>query len=327
MIADMSKASNLYIPTKYWSNHVNEIISEINSKGIDDFRSSSSKGIQAFGAYSYRPLYSYRPRFWRYFRLLHSTPCFNRLASIVQSEVEKGYRIAESQANYKMRLGYELIKSNVPEFFDDIEDRLVGGAESILINDKLYTETFLLKCIDYLDIVRHTTKNYNIQSILEIGAGFGGLAEIFLRKNKLLKYIIVDIPPVLAFSQWYLNQHFTGEVLSYDESRKMEKIDINSIDKRVIILAPWQIEDVVGPIDLFVNQASFQEMTKDVVENYATKIKSIGVKNIFIDNGKNDNHERPGLNREFYLQIFKPLNLENEWPNILHPGYTRLLLS
>ena len=51
-------------------------------------------------------------------------------------------------------------------------------------------------------------------------------------------------------------------VESYFENRVKKKISINKLKKKITCLCSWQIEKLVGKIDIFVNFISFSQAVK-----------------------------------------------------------------
>lgn len=100
----------------------------------------------------------------------------------------------------------------------------------------------------------------NPKVIVEIGAGYGGMARMLTEFFDFDRYIIVDLPEALALTKKYL-YHFPD------------------FDKYVF-LAPDQIEKI-GAIDLFIADASLSECNADTQEKY---INTYGVyaKHLFI---------------------------------------------
>lgn len=91
--------------------------------------------------------------------------------------------------------------------------------------------------------------------IIRLGIS-GTLGEIFLKSDRTSFYVNIDIPPVAAVSSYYLNQVFGKEkVLTYDQSRDMEFIDIDQIKEKysMAVFCPWQLPKIKGEFDLFVN--------------------------------------------------------------------------
>src|SRR6266508_4435925 len=105
------------------------------------------------------------------------------------------------------------------------------------------------------------------KSVLEIGGGFGVLGEILMTRDPEVRYVDVDIPPLITVASYYLTTLFGDRVMIYDDALK----DGGPIDvPHSAVLPNWRIEDVTGDFDVALNAYSFQEMEPDVVEHYAT---------------------------------------------------------
>ena len=160
---------------------------------------------------------------------------------------------------------------------DRIEDSGLGNPLDIFtVNGKRYTFGFLTKFSQYVYMKKFIDFE-NINSVLEIGPGFGTLAEVFTKAHPHLKICIVDIPPQLYFSQQYLSACFKNEVASYNLVKRQKRIDSKFFkDFRIICLAPWQLPNIENlQFELFCNTISFQEMEPHVVENYAKHIDEL----------------------------------------------------
>ena len=51
--------------------------------------------------------------------------------------------------------------------------------------------------------------------------------------------------------------------------------------KKITCLCSWQIEKLIGKIDVFINFISFQEMEPEVVKNYIKHVQRLSPKFIF----------------------------------------------
>lgn len=58
------------------------------------------------------------------------------------------------------------------------------------------------------------------------------------------------------------------------------------------VLCSWQIEHLVGNVDLFVNFISFQEMEPPVVENYMAHVRRLGARYVLLRNLKEGKQRR-----------------------------------
>jgi putative sugar O-methyltransferase len=158
------------------------------------------------------------------------------------------------------------------------------GAPNIImtINGKKYTIHFLRYFLQYL----YLTKFIDFQTlsgIVEIGGGYGGLAEVILKFNPHIIYVDIDIPPQTYIAQQYLDACFSGKVFGYtDVKRDIEILgDLRTqihAGKQVFVLCPWQLPFLRGEYDLFVSSASFQEMEPEIVENYARYLKHLSMR-------------------------------------------------
>ena len=86
---------------------------------------------------------------------------------------------------------------------------------------------------------------------------------------------------------------------------------------RSAVLCPWQLPDVTGQVDLFVNFISFQEMEHDVIENYFRHVDRLGARWVLLRNsvagkpvgGPGELGVRKPVKRGDYLDIFSGYEL------------------
>jgi putative sugar O-methyltransferase len=160
-------------------------------------------------------------------------------------------------------------------------------------------------------MLKRAVPDLHVQTVLEIGGGYGTLGEILLQQNPGLRYVDVDIPPVAAVATWYLAQ-VLGEdrILAYTQTRDLEKIELANITESATVLCSWQLPRVVGTVDLFVNFISFQEMEPAVVANYAEHVSRLGARYLLL---RNSPVGKPGVRertlRSTYLDVFSDYEL------------------
>ncbi|MEY3654179.1 MAG: hypothetical protein RL739_2349 [Pseudomonadota bacterium] len=111
------------------------------------------------------------------------------------------------------------------------------------------------------------------RTVLEIGGGFGTLGEIWAQSDiPGWKYIDIDIPPTQFVADQYLKAVLgEGQVTGFNDIPNQQNIAISDL-KNASVLCSWQIEQLQGEVDLFVNFISFQEMEPDVVANYLNQV-------------------------------------------------------
>lgn len=115
-------------------------------------------------------------------------------------------------------------------------------------------------------------KNYR-NLIFEVGGGYGGLAHHLgnmLSKNST--YIIIDLPEMLLFSGGYLIvNNPEKDIYVYEKSTFTRGFLTRDIYKHDYVLLPnYVLKDLyaVPEINLMINMESFQEMTKEQIDEY-----------------------------------------------------------
>ncbi|MBP7088333.1 MAG: putative sugar O-methyltransferase [Candidatus Omnitrophica bacterium] len=166
----------------------------------------------------------------------------------------------------------------------ELNDDLIGNPSEILkFGDKYYSLNFLeyfwkaLLLEKYLDLS-------HLDYFFEIGAGYGGQADVLLKMFPNLRICITDIPPQLYVIEQYLKALFPDDVLGYKESKRLQSIDKGTFaDKRIIVVAPWEVKKIKdNTFENFTNQASFQEMSHETVRCYCRELNRLVSNGIFL---------------------------------------------
>lgn len=130
----------------------------------------------------------------------------------------------------------------------------------------------------------YSSEKNSPKSILEVGAGYGGLAYLMMNKFKGVKYIIIDVQPILSVSAIFLHKMgkkvaFINEIDSVD--------DFLLSDKDCLFLHPQEIIKISDKsIDLSINVDSLFEMPYDVAQNYLEHFDRVTKDKIYSNNRK-----------------------------------------
>ncbi len=156
-----------------------------------------------------------------------------------------------------------------------LEESLIGNPYRIRKGSWLIAQDLARSAIEYGLLKTQLGKQAN-GTILEIGAGYGRLAEVFLQRGTE-RYIIVDIFPMIYLAEQYLKARFPGlKVFGLRDFRDYGDVAQELEDARVVLLAPDQMpllpENVV---DLVININSFMEMSAGEVDAYFTQIDRV----------------------------------------------------
>ena len=151
-----------------------------------------------------------------------------------------------------------------------------------------------------------------IRSVLEIGGGFGTLGEILVSADPSVRYIDLDIPPGSVVAQYYLSEVFGADkVTTFRQTATERSIDIERLSP-LSALCNWQIENLNGEIDLFVNFISFQEMEPDVVANYLEHVTRLRPRWVLLRNMR----EGKQIRTENSFGVLEPI-VSDDYPRML----------
>ena len=140
--------------------------------------------------------------------------------------------------------------------------------------------------------------------IIEIGSGVGEMARLYVSLGLVRRYILVDIPPALAFSERNMVEEFGEAAVDvFDPDRT--SIDLSD-GKLVSVLTPDQLP-LIPSVDIGINEASFGEMAPSIVEQYLRILKRANLQDFISINHrleKPNNKDKVGMNE--YLSFFSP---------------------
>ena len=109
-------------------------------------------------------------------------------------------------------------------------------------------------------------KDLNVNRIVEIGPGWGGLSICF-RHLFNCKFILIDLPEMLSSTFAMISYYCPNSVVVLPHEVEGMKDDIESAD--FVLLCPEQASLIPSEsVDLAINTSSFQEMTYPIIEDY-----------------------------------------------------------
>ena len=280
LLQDHSKKNKnkLYYPGPYWDYKTKKITYWLKKNGLDGFRSIDS----AVGT-SYTDGFSidFRKELGFKGRILSSFFSLPLLNGIFKKQVDIGRSLFLEKISLQNEIlsKSEKIKLLLSKY--KIENSVsFGCADKISFKNKEYS-THYLSFLERIDKLSSFSDFKKINSLMEIGGGYGANIHLLTQNFKNLKKIFyVDIFPNLFVGTEYLRSHFGNAVKDYSLFHDTDEIRFNDDDKLEIICIPnWALEKIKSKIDKFTNCASFQEMEIDQVKNYKRIIKNILNKN------------------------------------------------
>lgn len=274
MLSDLQKSDPLFKPTNFWNCFQEQMISELRTKGLKDFRSRHDSVLSAFGATDLSPISNYtyhidglgiRSKLWLMIRYLSRIP----QANTILQRISDTYSGTNSSTLH--HLCYEFARSYGKECgaspIENLNASLVGNPEDYFrIGRNHYTYPILNYYLQYAYCSRFIDFN-QIDSILELGSGSGKQVEVIKKLHPHIRFYLLDIPPQLYVCHQYLKAVFPEDVVPYAYSRGRKPI--GNEPGKIHFFLPEKIstsEDL--EYDFFWNSASFQEMEPAVVANY-----------------------------------------------------------
>lgn len=332
MMEDSKKQSDLYLAGNYWKFYEKNILKQIKKNDLKKFRSwpggSGTGNIQSFGGGAEELGRYFKRNFHPYdsiynlidnnFFVKKYNSLINKLSSIFgffsyfALRASEGRKYFFDQIKKKQNILYKYVLKLDKDLLE-ISDSTFGEPMGFYKNEKFYTSLFLNNLIEVHQIKKNTNFKL-IENIVELGAGIGLLASCLLKLQKNLKYLIIDIPPMLFFSEYYL-KNLGFKVFGYEELKKNNYDNLNEVfnNYQVCCLPTWRLDFIKDTkFDLFINIASFQEMEREQSINYIRFFKKIIKKYIYLNN-LIKGHAK--ANKEGSFGVLKPTtkeDLENE---------------
>ena len=134
-------------------------------------------------------------------------------------------------------------------------------------------------------------KEVCLNSILEIGGGFGKLASLFILKNPELKYSIIELPGTALIAYYFLTEKF----------KNLKDIDLvykkdDKISKNLNILCSKYVKNNIEQyfnkrVNTVINVESFQHMNEKDILFYLKLFDENKIKNIISINRHSNNRK------------------------------------
>ena len=314
--------SDYYKPSIFWQSALKKIEKLYLCSGLSNFRNHPTN-LSFFV-----PTYGYPGNGL-------SVGVKNKLITLIKtSKSEKDQKLLWSQINGNLHAlaDYRVFEvknqQNDPFGLRNFSESKVGKPiEHFSFNRRWFSRSSLNYLLG-LSFLNSVDCNFKPRTILEIGGGYGSLAEV-IGKSSLnnFKYIGLDLPPMFILAREYIEKCFRGrDEMAITESLTDEKLQVNDLE-RFSFLPNWTIEKLHGSIDLFVNFISFQEMEPEIVKNYAYHIQRLKPKYLLLRNMKEGKQVvadgrigvKTPIKRKDYLKIFT--NYELIESSVLEYGF------
>ncbi len=156
-----------------------------------------------------------------------------------------------------------------------LEESPLGHPYRIRQGQRLISQDLARSATEYNLLKGRLGKSAN-GTILEIGAGYGRLAEVFLQRGAS-QYIIVDIFPMIYLAEQYLKARFpNSKIFSLRDFSDFQSVAREIEQARIVFLTPDQLRCLPDRyVDVAVNINSFMEIAPAEVESYFAAIERL----------------------------------------------------
>jgi putative sugar O-methyltransferase len=159
---------------------------------------------------------------------------------------------------------------------DRLEEPRLGSPLVVRYRGKVISQDLANSVLEFYAVAEGMGRDRpGANGVLELGAGYGRLAWLYLATFPALRYFIVDIPPALALSQEYLTRLFPGRPTFRfrqfsnfaDVADEMQKAQLGFLTPNQLeLVPPWQA-------GAFINISSLHEMRRDQIAAYIQLIE------------------------------------------------------
>jgi putative sugar O-methyltransferase len=166
---------------------------------------------------------------------------------------------------------------------EQLSEPALGNPLRIRLGHRLISEDLANSIREYTTVRRFLAPEP--QKIMELGAGYGRLAYVFLKASNC-KYLIFDIPPALYLAERYLSEvlvdknvfRFRKFTKFADIQEELEKADVGFFTANQMELFPD------GYFDIALAISALHEMRSDQIANYLSMMSSLSSRAVYLKN-------------------------------------------
>lgn len=282
MYEDHLAHDEIYQASQFWDKLNRLNIEWLRDDGLDNFKRTVNNNYFNWMVTT-RSAY-FRTVVGRYLRSLRRFP--RRLWRILTANIgEMWHRTYISHTNKGTALQrrlYALYVVALDQFVRDhdeyglygaLNEPKLGNPLSVHLGKRMVSQDLANSYLEYCFIRKSLGEAFNQTYVIaEIGAGYGRLAYMLhlLKHGVARKLILVDLPPALMVSQWYLRNMFpSANRMEYRNFTHFDEIRKEFDRAEICFLLPHQLQLLPDKsLDLLINVSSLQEMSREQINHY-----------------------------------------------------------
>ena len=163
-----------------------------------------------------------------------------------------------------------VMKNGGKSILERLEEPAEGNPPSILLNGRNISQDLANSVLEFNSISSALPDIEKMNTIMELGAGYGRTAFVFLNVLSNIRYIIVDIPPALYISERYLTSQFPDhKIFKFRDFTNFTDVSDDFNNSKIIFLMPHQLDLLPGKeADMFLAIDCIHEMRPEQISKY-----------------------------------------------------------
>lgn len=280
MLREVECAPELHRPSPHWQDLGGEHLRRLEAWGFENFKRTIS--IRYFGwrlhglfAHQYWPVAKY----WLSHR---DWSVFGGATSDYRSPRGRGIHSMGTVHGWLYQVYVAMLANFVWEqdpwkLMQVLEEPALGNPFTVRFRDRWVSQDLCNSIHEFYSAWDCEGWGKRPAVVAEIGAGYGRLADVFLRALPGVSVCVVDLPPALFLAQEYLGRLFPNDQIfrfrpfqSYSEVKdEFESARIRFLMAHQLALLPAKT------FDLVINISSLHEMTRPQIEHYYREIDRV----------------------------------------------------
>lgn len=282
--AFLSSGRKEFIPSQYWLVLNKKNLEQLEKYGYDNFKRTAALNYFIWIA---------SPWDEQIKGLIRKLPVLsilkNSLLTILAGKHDC-LSLAQSMSyNFVTYMDYDCVHRNFKlGLFDSIREPEEGNPPRVYSRGKLISQDLANSLLEFESVMNSGIDRNGINTVMELGAGYGRTAYAYLKLIPSLRYFVVDIPPALYISQTYLSRQFKEKkIFSFRKFSEYSQIRDELENSDIAFFLPSQLELLPDKsVDLFINISSFQEMRPDQIDYFFEQIDRLTGKYFFFKEWK-----------------------------------------